>query len=207
MESQICGGGHERFRRHCTRGWYERKGLTGGVLYFPDFAKYTDPADAKAEDSLAPWDVLTWALTNFATVAEVKEALSNISVVTVIQKNMGIAPPLHYTLHDATGASIVIEPVDGKLKVYDNPLGVMTNSPSFDWHMTNLRNYVKLSPNNAKPVKSSGLKSRRLARVQACWAFRATRHHHRVSSVLALMSCQPNRLPVALKACDLLSIS
>jgi choloylglycine hydrolase len=48
------------------------KGLTGGVLYFPDFAKYTDPADAKAEDSLAPWDVLTWALTNFATVAEVK---------------------------------------------------------------------------------------------------------------------------------------
>ncbi len=132
------------------------KGLTGGVLYFPDFAKYTDPADAKAEDSLAPWDVLTWALTNFATVAEVKEALSNISVVTVIQKNMGIAPPLHYTLHDATGASIVIEPVDGKLKVYDNPLGVMTNSPSFDWHMTNLRNYVKLSPNNAKPVKILG---------------------------------------------------
>lgn len=132
------------------------KGLTGGVLYFPDFAAYTDPADAKAENSLAPWDLLSWALTNFETVAEVKDALNSIAVVSVKQKEMGIVPPLHYTLHDATGASIVIEPVDGKLKVHDNPIGVMTNSPPFDWHLTNLRNYVKLSPHNAKPVKILG---------------------------------------------------
>ena len=69
---------------------------------------------------------------------------------------MGIVPPFHYTLHDASGASIVIEPVNGTLKVYDNPLGVMTNAPTFDWHLTNLKNYVKISPVNAEPITIDG---------------------------------------------------
>lgn len=42
--------------------------------------------------------------------------------------------------------SIVIEYLDGELRIFDNPLGVITNSPSYDWHMTNLRNYINLSP-------------------------------------------------------------
>lgn len=32
---------------------------------------------------------------------------------------------------DKTGKNIAIEPVDGKLVVHDNPLGVMTNAPDF----------------------------------------------------------------------------
>ncbi len=47
-----------------------------------------------------------------------------------------------------TGNSIVVEPVEGELKVFDNPTGIMTNSPGFEWHITNLRNYVNLSPVN-----------------------------------------------------------
>src|SRR5690606_23831766 len=57
------------------------KGLAGGILYFPEYAGYQDPSTAKPEDSLSPWDVLTWALTNFSTVAEVRNALSTIAVV------------------------------------------------------------------------------------------------------------------------------
>jgi len=60
-------------------------------------------------------------------------------------------------VHDASGKSIVIEYVGGKLHVYDNPLGVVTNSPSFDWHMTNLRNYVNFSMTNLAPVKLGSL--------------------------------------------------
>jgi choloylglycine hydrolase len=56
-------------------------------------------------------------------------------------------------VHDATGKSIVIEYVGGKLHVHDDPLGVITNSPTFDWHMTNLRNYINFSMSNAPPVK------------------------------------------------------
>lgn len=132
------------------------KGLAGGVLFFPGFAGYSDPAKADPSKSLAPWDFLTWALTSFSTVAEVKAALKDIVVVGVVQDALKQVPPLHYTLHDASGASLVVEPVDGTLKVYDNPLGVMTNSPTFDWHLTNLRNYVKISPVNAPDLKVAG---------------------------------------------------
>ncbi|QGM44916.1 linear amide C-N hydrolase [Methylocystis heyeri] len=132
------------------------KGLGGGILYFPDYVGYADPATADSAHALAPWDFLTWVLTNFATVAEVKAALAEISIIGITEPTLGITPPFHYTLHDAGGSSLVIEPVGGKLKVYDNPLGVLTNSPTFDWHMTNLRNYVKLSPVNAEPLKIDG---------------------------------------------------
>src|SRR6185369_7266662 len=51
----------------------------------------------------------------------------------------------HFFLQDKSGKSLVVEPVDGTLKVHDAPLGVMTNAPTYDWHMTNLSNYVNLS--------------------------------------------------------------
>ena len=132
------------------------KGLAGGILYFPDYAGYADPAKTDPAKALAPWDFLTWALTSFATVAEVKRGLADIAIIDIAQPNMGIVPPFHYTLHDASGASIVIEPVNGTLKVYDNPLGVMTNAPTFDWHLTNLKNYVKISPMNAESITIDG---------------------------------------------------
>ncbi len=132
------------------------KGLAGGILYFPGYAGYKDPAKTDPATAMAPWEFLTWALTSFATVAEVKDALSGVSIIDVVEPELGVAPPLHYTLHDASGASIVIEPVGGELKVYDNPFGVMTNSPGFDWHLTNLKNYVKLSPVNAEPLAIDG---------------------------------------------------
>jgi choloylglycine hydrolase len=66
--------------------------------------------------------------------------------------------PGHFVVHDSTGASVVIEPVDKTLKIYDNPLGVMANSPTFDWHVTNLRNYVNLTTTNVPPIEMSGIK-------------------------------------------------
>ncbi len=133
------------------------KGLAGGILLFPDYAGYADPALTDPAKAMAPWEFLTWALTSFATVAEVKAALPNIAIINLKQPNLGAVPPFHYTLHDASGASIVIEPIGGVLKVYDNPFGVLTNAPTFDWHMTNLKNFVKISPENAPPLKIDGV--------------------------------------------------
>ena len=39
------------------------------------------------------------------------------------------------------------------MHVYDNVVGVLTNSPTYEWHIQNLRNYVNLTAENAKPVK------------------------------------------------------
>lgn len=133
------------------------KGLVGGLLYFPGFAGYVAPDKADPAKSLAPWELLSWALTSFATVKEIREALTDIQIVSLLPPvAFKTVPPLHYTFHDETGASIVIEPVNGVLKVYDNPFGVMTNSPPFDWHVTNLRNYIKMSPTNAPPLHIAG---------------------------------------------------
>ncbi len=133
------------------------KGMAGGILDFPGYAVYADPAKTEPARALAPWDFLTWALTNFSTVADLRAALTSITVISASKPGYGgIVPQFHYALHDATGASLVVEPIGGVLKAYDNPLGVMTNAPPFEWHLTNLRNYIKLSPVAAQPLKVEG---------------------------------------------------
>jgi choloylglycine hydrolase len=133
------------------------KGLAGGILDFPGFAVYADPGKADLAHSLAPFEFLTWALTNFATVAEVKAAAANVAIINVSKPGYGgIIPQFHYALHDAGGNSIVVEPIDGKLKVYDNPFHVMTNAPPFEWQLLNLRNYLKLTRRDAAPVTIDG---------------------------------------------------
>lgn len=132
------------------------KGLAGGALYFPGYAGYTPSAKADPAHSLASWEFLTWVLTNFATVEEVKAGLNGMSIIDLPAPIVNFVLEFHFPIHDATGASIVIEPIDGKLKVYSNPLGVLTNSPPFEWHMTNVRNYVNISPVDTKPLVIQG---------------------------------------------------
>lgn len=132
-------------------------GLVAGNLEFPGFAGYQTFDPEKASSTIAQYEVITWILSNFATVGEVKKAIQGIQVIKGPEARVGNLE-LHYTVHDAKGDSIVIEYVKGERHVYDNPLGVMTNSPTFDWHLTNLRNYVNLSAMNAKPFTIEGLK-------------------------------------------------
>lgn len=106
------------------------------------------PMDALTNDDtvLSAIDLGAWALSLFATVDEVKAALNNETVlVAPLAALGGEKPPFHYTVRDRSGKSIVIEFFKGERKVFDNPLGVMTNGPQFDWHLTNLNNYTFLS--------------------------------------------------------------
>lgn len=135
------------------------QGLAVGAFYFPGFAGYAETNADNQAKALSPADFPGWVLTSFATVDEVKAAIAAGDVVIAPTLLPGFPPepqPFHYVVYDASGAAIVIEPVDGDLVVTDNPLGVITNSPSFDWHMTNLRNYVGLDPNNVPAVKVAG---------------------------------------------------
>lgn len=134
-------------------------GLTSGAFFFPDFAEYAPLTNENQRKALSPLDFNNWILTQFATIDEIKKAIENNEVVivaTVLEGWGAEAPPFHYIVYDKTGKSIVIEPIGGKLIVYDNPLGVLTNSPTFDWHLINLRNYVNLTPNNVREIKIDG---------------------------------------------------
>jgi choloylglycine hydrolase len=129
------------------------KGLAAGTFYFPTSAGYMAYAPGDAGKTIAQWEVGSWILENFASVDEVKANIGSVVVPAVVFAGWGFAPEAHYIVHDSTGKSIVIEYVGGKLNVYDNPLGVITNSPTFDWHMTNLRNYINFSMTNVPPIK------------------------------------------------------
>jgi choloylglycine hydrolase len=133
------------------------EGLAAGTFYFPGYASYQSTTAEDEVQTLAPWEVVTWMLTNFKTVDEIREALPTIKVAAApLNASQGV-PPLHYVAHDATGKSLVIEYVDGKLTTFDNPIGVITNAPTFDWHLTNLRNYINLTATNVPPVELDGV--------------------------------------------------
>lgn len=123
------------------------KGLVVGVLYLPGFAEFEPYDAAKADRSMGPSDVAAFLLTQFAAVDEVRAGLGDVRVVPIPEPALGgLTPPFHWIVTDPSGKTIVIEYLEGQLHVFDNPLRVLTNAPSFDWHMTNLRNYINLSP-------------------------------------------------------------
>jgi len=130
------------------------KGLVVSVLYLPGYAEYQPYEKEKAETSLSPLQVCLWMLTSYSTVDEVRKGLDEVRVVPVPEKEIGnIPPPLHYMVTDASGKTIVVEYTKNRLQVYDNKVGVLTNSPSFDWHLTNLKAYAGLGVKEARPVQ------------------------------------------------------
>lgn len=97
-----------------------------------------------------------WMLGCFKNVGEIREALGGVRVWAGVVPQLGAAAPVHFAVHDADGKNIVIEFIGGEIKIHDNPVGVLTNAPSFEWHLTNLRNYVNLSPDNAERLALGG---------------------------------------------------
>jgi choloylglycine hydrolase len=134
------------------------KGLSVGTFYFPTFAGYTPTTKENLSKSLSPIDFPNWILSQFATLDEVKEGIKNVVIAPTVANGWGpTAAPFHYIVYDKSGKAITIEPINGTLEVRDNPIGTYTNSPNFDWHMTNLRNFINLTPFNVKPLDVNGL--------------------------------------------------
>lgn len=119
------------------------KGLCIAGLNFPKNAVYQTPVPGKT--NLAQFELIPWLLGQFSTVSEVRQALS--SLVLTNDAFCGQLPPtpLHWIIADASEA-ITVESVADGLKVYDNPVGILTNNPPFDRQLFNLNNYMNLSP-------------------------------------------------------------
>ncbi len=144
------------FKQPVVIDGFNEKGLTAGAFYFSGYASYSKITDNNATNGLAPTEFVNWILTQFQSVAEVKAGLSEVLIANTPQVEWHGVPPFHYIVYDKSGKSIVIEPIDGRLVVFDNPLGVVTNSPTFDWHLTNLVNYIRLSPQNVSQKEFNG---------------------------------------------------
>ena len=105
-------------------------------------------AEGGSASYLAASDFCLYMLGNFRTVAEVRAALEGGTLRVWLPRLpvMGNAEsPFHYVFFDRFGAGIVVEYLDGKQAIHDNPVGVATNAPDFGWHLKNLSNYAFLS--------------------------------------------------------------
>jgi choloylglycine hydrolase len=127
-------------------------GLSVGTLYIPGFVQYQPFPAAAGAPAVSNLELSNWLLSQFATVGEVRAALPKITVYDVTIAPAG-PQPLHWAIFDAQGGAIVVEYVGGKLQIHENPIGTLTNSPNFEWHETNLRNFVNLTNQNVDPLR------------------------------------------------------
>ncbi len=127
-------------------------GLSVGTLWLPG-SKYQDGADSSL--ALSVLLVNDWLLGTCASVADVRAALPTVEV-WAYEPMEEMLSPIHWTVHDTSGCSIVIEYTDGELHIYDNPIAVTTNAPVFPWHVENVRNYVGLTPVDATEATVNG---------------------------------------------------
>ncbi|MEY8514902.1 choloylglycine hydrolase [Lactococcus taiwanensis] len=125
------------------------KGLSMAGLNFSGLADYKEYAEGKL--NVSPFEFIPWLLGQCATVEEAKDLLKNVNLVNINFSEQLPLSPLHWLLADKN-KSIVIESMKDGLHIYDNPVGVLTNNPSFDYQMFNLNNYRSLS--NKTPENS-----------------------------------------------------
>ena len=137
-------------------------GLTAGLFYFKGFGSLApyDPNDTA--DNITDMDFVRWMLSQFATVDEVKSALGRIKIVPVYIDENGVpSPTAHWRVTDRNGNSIVIEIIDGgTVTIHENTVGVLTNSPGFEWQLLNLNNYVHLQPGTARGRNFGGYEAK-----------------------------------------------
>ncbi|MFC6315363.1 choloylglycine hydrolase family protein [Lapidilactobacillus achengensis] len=133
------------------------KGLAMAELYFAGEAEYAQPMSGKA-GQLAPHEFIMWVLGKMASIADVRASIDQISLVDAPSALLKVTSPLHFILSDLSGATVVIETKDQSLQIIDDPIKVMANSPDFNWHLTNLRNYLPLNPHSAPNREINGYK-------------------------------------------------
>ena len=123
-------------------------GLSMAGLNFPGNAVYYSPAADK--DNVTPFEFIPWVLGQCKTIADARKLLARINLVDIPFSSAYPLSPLHWIIADRN-ASIVVETTSSGLAIYDDPVGILTNNPPFDYHMHNLCNYMNLTreePNN-----------------------------------------------------------
>ena len=125
------------------------KGLSAAGLHFPENADYKAHCDGK--DNVTPFELIPWILGQCATVSDAEKLLARINLLNENFSDALPLSPLHWIISDKE-RSITLESVKSGVKIYENPVGVLTNNPTFDYHLFNLNNYMSLT--RADPQKT-----------------------------------------------------
>ena len=125
------------------------KGLGMAGLNFPKNADYKEIDENK--NNIAPFEFIPYILSQCSNIEDARNLLRNINIAKIDFSSELPVSPLHWIISDKE-KSITVESVKEGLKIYDNPVGVLTNNPTFDMQMFNLNNYMYLS--TEQPINS-----------------------------------------------------
>ncbi|MEE0970564.1 MAG: choloylglycine hydrolase [Clostridia bacterium] len=126
------------------------KGLAMAGLNFPDNAFYDENRNSD-KVNITPFEIIPYVLSKAKDLAEARQIVENIHLIGINFAPEMPLSPLHF--HVATNeGSFVFETTRDGARIYDNPVNVMTNNPTFDYHLANLGNYLNLTP--LEPVNS-----------------------------------------------------
>lgn len=118
------------------------RGLSMAGLNFPGNADYKP--EIKGKDNITPFEFIPWILGQCATISDTRKRLAQINLVKINFSDELPLAELHWIISDKK-ESITVECTKEGLHIYDNPVGILTNNPSFDMQMFNLNNYMGLS--------------------------------------------------------------
>ena len=114
-------------------------GLMGALLHYPGYAVYEEMAGT-GRTAVHPGRLLAWLFSRCADVSEALEVMQHVTLVDELIQGKPL--PAHYILCDRTGETVIMEPDPNGLSIHRDTIGVLTNSPDYRWHQTNLRNFV-----------------------------------------------------------------
>ncbi|MBR4040567.1 MAG: choloylglycine hydrolase [Clostridia bacterium] len=124
-------------------------GLCAAALNFPGYARYV--SEIPSRYNVAPYELIIWLLAQCSCVSQARALLEKASLVSIPFSDSLPLTPLHFLVCDANESIVVEQTADG-LQIHDNPVGILTNSPPFDYHMTRLRDFSALS--SRQPVNT-----------------------------------------------------
>ena len=117
------------------------KGLSVAGLNFPQNAEYK-PFNENL-NNITPFEFIPYILGKCKNIYEAQDELSKINLVNInFSENLPLSP-LHFIISDKI-KTLTVESVKDGLKIHENPVGVLTNNPTFDYHLMNLNNYMSL---------------------------------------------------------------
>lgn len=138
----MVGGGSLSASRIDVSDGVNEYGLMAQKLTFDNGAHYQD-ARRIDKVQLAAYEFIFWALGNFRSIQDLADHLDNVELMSELNSDTKYGKPeLHFALADRTGRVVVIEPSQTPLKVIENPLGVVTNSPDFARQLAQMERYV-----------------------------------------------------------------
>ncbi len=137
------------------------KGLCMAGLNFKGYASYSKSKKITKKD-ITPYELILYILSTCKDVESAINYIDNINLIEIAFKQGIPMPTLHWIISDSR-TSIVVEYTKKGCKIYNNPVGVLTNNPTFDFHITNISNYMSISNKEKKFTITNSYKGKKLS--------------------------------------------